>query len=96
MSRKGNCLDNAMAENFFGIMKSELLYTENFESPEAFIKALDKYIEYYNNQSLSNFLGSLQSLFETASFFIHNPINNIPNFIRKEKKFHPIFVTNFI
>lgn len=26
MSRKGNCLDNAMAENFFGIMKSELLY----------------------------------------------------------------------
>ncbi|KAA6309935.1 hypothetical protein EZS27_038669 [termite gut metagenome] len=26
MSRKGNCLDNAMAENFFGIMKTELLY----------------------------------------------------------------------
>ena len=31
-------------------MKSELLYPENFESPEAFIKALDKYIEYYNNK----------------------------------------------
>lgn len=28
MSRKGNCLDNAMAENFFGIMKSEFLYVE--------------------------------------------------------------------
>ena len=52
MSRKGNSLDNAMAENFFGIMKSELLYTENFESPEAFIKALDNYIEYYNNKSI--------------------------------------------
>ncbi|WP_270213196.1 IS3 family transposase, partial [Phocaeicola coprocola] len=26
------------------------MYTENFESPEAFIKALDKYIEYYNNK----------------------------------------------
>lgn len=49
MSRKGNCLDNAIAENFFGIMKSEFLYTENFESPEAFIKALDKYIEYYRD-----------------------------------------------
>ncbi len=36
MSRKGNCLDNAMAENFFGIMKSELLYAEKFESAEAF------------------------------------------------------------
>ncbi len=50
MSRKGNCLDNAMAENFFGIMKSELLYAEKFESPEAFIKALNEYIDYYNNK----------------------------------------------
>ncbi len=49
MSRKSNCLDNAMAENFFGIMKSELLYAEKFESPEPFIKALDEYIDYYNN-----------------------------------------------
>ena len=30
----------------------ELLYAENFESPEAFIKALDKYIEYYNNKRI--------------------------------------------
>ena len=50
MSRKGNCLDNAMAENFFGIMKSELLYAENFESSDAFMKALDEYIDYYNNK----------------------------------------------
>lgn len=48
MSRKGNCLDNSMMENFFGIMKSELLYAEKFESPQAFIKALEEYIDYYN------------------------------------------------
>lgn len=42
MSRKGNCLDNSMMENFFGIMKSELLYAEKFESPQAFIKALEE------------------------------------------------------
>ena len=54
MSRKGNCLDNAMAENFFGILKSELLYAEKFESPEAFIKALDEYIEYYNNKRIKS------------------------------------------
>ena len=54
MSRKGNCLDNAMAENFFGIMKSELLYAEKFESPEAFIKVLDEYIEYYNNKRIKS------------------------------------------
>lgn len=52
MSRKGNCLDNAMAENFFGIMKSELLYSQKFESPKAFIKALDEYILYYNNKRI--------------------------------------------
>lgn len=54
MSRKGNCLDNAMAENFFGIMKSELLYAEKFESAEAFIRAFDEYIEYYNNKRIKS------------------------------------------
>ena len=29
MSRKGNCLDNAIIENFFGIIKSELFYTKH-------------------------------------------------------------------
>lgn len=54
MPRKGNCLDNAIAENFFGIMKSELLYAEKFETPEAFMKALDEYIEYYNNKRIKS------------------------------------------
>ena len=54
MSRKGNCLDNAVAENFFGIMKSELLYAEKFESAEAFIKALEEYIDYYNNKRIKS------------------------------------------
>jgi len=52
MSRKGNCLDNAMAENFFGIMKSELLYAESFDSADDFIKALEEYIDYYNNKRI--------------------------------------------
>lgn len=32
MSRKGNCLDNAVIENFFGLLKTELLYLQDFES----------------------------------------------------------------
>lgn len=52
MSRKGNCLDNSPAENFFGIMKSELLYMEKFDSAEDFINALDEYIDYYNNKRI--------------------------------------------
>ena len=51
MPRKGSCLDNAMEENFFGIMKSELLYAENFEWSKP-LKAWDNYIEYYNNKRI--------------------------------------------
>jgi putative transposase len=52
MSRKGNCYDNAVIENFFGIMKSEFLYLKDFESIEHFKKELAKYINYYNNKRI--------------------------------------------
>lgn len=52
MSRKGNCYDNAVIENFFGIMKSELLYLKEFESVEHFKLELEKYIEYYNHKRI--------------------------------------------
>ena len=39
MSRKGNCLDNAVMENFFGLLKSELLYLQKFQSMEYFKQA---------------------------------------------------------
>lgn len=52
MSRKGNCYDNSVMENFFGIMKSELLYWKEFESVEHFKKELEKYIEYYNTKRM--------------------------------------------
>ena len=42
MSRNGNCYDNAIMENFFGIMKSELLYLKEFESVEHFKQELAK------------------------------------------------------
>ncbi|MCX7615498.1 MAG: IS3 family transposase, partial [Clostridiales bacterium] len=48
MSRKGNCLDNAVIENFFGLLKSELLYLQEFESMEHFKKELIDYLYYYN------------------------------------------------
>ena len=48
MSRKGNCLDNSVMENFFGLLKSELLYIRDFKSIEEFEKELHQYISYYN------------------------------------------------
>ena len=50
MSSKGNCLDNAVMENFFGILKSELLYLQDFESMEHFKSELVDYLDYYNNR----------------------------------------------
>lgn len=52
MSRKGNCLDNAVIENFFGLLKSELLYLQKFESTEHFMAELIDYLDYYNNRRI--------------------------------------------
>ena len=50
MSRKGNCLDNSVMENFFGRLKTEMYYGEKFESVNTFIDKLKEYIYYYNNE----------------------------------------------
>lgn len=52
MSRKGNCLDNSVMENFFGLLKTELLYLQEFESIDHFIEELVSYIDYYNNNRI--------------------------------------------
>ncbi len=52
MSRKGNCLDNAVMENFFGLLKSELLSLQDFDSIEQFKAELINYMGYYNNRRI--------------------------------------------
>ena len=53
MSRKGNCLDNSVMENFFGRLKVEMYYSEKFEIVNAFIQKLHEYIKYHNNERIS-------------------------------------------
>ena len=53
MSRKGNCMNNGAMENFFGRLKVGMFYGEKFESINAFIDELTKYIYYYNNERIS-------------------------------------------
>ena len=53
MSRKGNCMDNGVMENFFGRLKVEMFYGEKFESVNTFIDELKSYIYYYNNERIS-------------------------------------------
>jgi len=54
MSRKGNCLDNSPMENFFGKMKNEMFYGHEYEfkTLEQLQKAMEEYIEYYNNERI--------------------------------------------
>lgn len=59
MSRKGNCLDNAVIENFFGLLKSELFYLQEFQSMEHFKQELIAYLDYYNNRRIKAKLNGL-------------------------------------
>ncbi len=52
MSRKGNCLDNAPMESFFGIMKQEMYYGEPLKSFEELKKDIEDYIDDYNHVRL--------------------------------------------
>jgi transposase InsO family protein len=52
-SRKGNCMDNSLMENFFGIMKNEMYYGYTFESMEELKAAMEEYIDYYNNERIN-------------------------------------------
>jgi putative transposase len=59
MSRKGNCHDNAVAENFFGHLKSEMFHCNRFDTVEEFTTALDAYIHWYNTERISTKLKGL-------------------------------------
>ena len=53
MSRKGNCLDNAVMENFFGHLKEECFHHTRFTGIDAFVAALHEYIPWYNTERIS-------------------------------------------
>ena len=52
MSRKGNCYDNSIMETFFGRLKNEIYYENNYKSFKEFSNAMKEYIDYYNNERI--------------------------------------------
>ena len=52
MSRKGNCLDNASMESFFGILKSECFYGKKFNTIDELEQSVKEYIHYYNHERI--------------------------------------------
>ena len=59
MSRKGNCLDNSVMENFFGLLKQEIYYGHTYHSFDELERAIRHYITYYNKQRIKAKLGWL-------------------------------------
>ncbi|WP_162943725.1 IS3 family transposase, partial [Arthrobacter celericrescens] len=59
MSRKGNCYDNAVMENFFGHLKEELFHHVRYLNTDALETALNEYIRWYNNDRISTKLEGL-------------------------------------
>jgi transposase InsO family protein len=59
MSRKGNCLDNSVMENFFGILKQEIYYGVVYYSFEELKSEIERYIKYYNEERIKERLGWL-------------------------------------
>ena len=57
MSRKGNCLDNSVMENFFGLLKQEIYYGVVYYSYEELKAEIERYIKYYNEQRIKEKLG---------------------------------------
>lgn len=62
MSRKGNCLDNALMEGFFGILKNECIYRNSFRSLEEATQEIETYIEYYNTLRIKQKLNGMSPI----------------------------------
>jgi transposase InsO family protein len=59
MSRRGNCLDNAVQKRFFRSLKSEYLNALLFINHQAVVSAVDDYIRYYNNKRVNSAIGNI-------------------------------------
>jgi putative transposase len=57
MSKKGDCWDNAVAESFFGTLKTELVHHERYKTREQARLSVFDYIEtFYNRKRLHSYL----------------------------------------
>lgn len=69
MSRKRNCLDNAIIENFFGTLKSELFYLKKYTSINQLKQDIIDYINYYNNDRIKLNLKGMSPIKYRAHYY---------------------------
>jgi transposase InsO family protein len=71
MSRKGNCLDNATMESFFGTLKSEFFYVNRFRNIDELQSGIKAYIHYYNHDRIKLRLRGLSPVQYRAKYKQH-------------------------
>jgi transposase len=74
LSLRATCLefnipDAAIIENFFGILKSEMFYTQKFTSIEQLKQEIKKYIIYYNNERIKSNLNKMRPIKYRAHYY---------------------------
>ena len=57
MSRRGNPYDNAMAENFFSILKAECTNRHKLQTVQEANDLIDRYIHFYNHERIQTKTG---------------------------------------
>lgn len=70
MSRKGNCHDNSVMENFFGLLKQEIYYGKTYYSYGELKQAIEDYIKYYNEKHIKERLGWLSPIQYRLRYFV--------------------------
>jgi transposase InsO family protein len=68
MSRRGNCLDNAAMESFFGTLKAEFYHMNKFRTLDDLKTGLRRYIHYYNCDRIKLKLGGMSPVEYRARF----------------------------
>ena len=73
MSRKGNCLDNAAMESFFGRLKTECFYGREFNTREEIVNAVRDYLDYYNHRRIQLTFKGLSPIQYRISPYVNSP-----------------------
>lgn len=71
MSAKGDCWDNAVAESFFKAIKTELIYHAKFNTKQEAVRAIEEYINFYNNKRLHSYNGYLSPTTKEARWWVN-------------------------
>ena len=75
MSRVGCCIDNGPTEGFWGIIKSEMYYINDFKNEEELRKSIKEFIDYYNNNRYQERFNNLAPMeVRTAALATETPI----------------------